>query len=52
VTMLLGGALLAAAASAVEYRRDAKLILPKDYRQWVFLTSGIGMTYSTMNALS
>jgi Cu/Ag efflux protein CusF len=45
VTMLLGGALLAAAASAVECSRDAKLILPKDYRQWVFLTSGIGMTY-------
>lgn len=37
--------LLAAAASAVVYSRDGKMLLPKDYRQWVFLSSGIGMTY-------
>jgi Cytochrome P460 len=45
VAMLLGVALLAVAARAVEYSRDTKLILRKDYRQWVFLSSGIGMTY-------
>jgi Cu/Ag efflux protein CusF len=43
--MLICLALLAATASAVEYGPDAKMILPKDYRQWVFLSSGIGMSY-------
>jgi Cu/Ag efflux protein CusF len=43
--MVLAVALLAATASAIEYSKDAKMILPKDYREWVFLSSGIGMTY-------
>lgn len=43
-------ALLAATASAVEYSPDAKMILPKDYRQWVFLSSGIGMSYLSSGA--
>jgi Cu/Ag efflux protein CusF len=43
--MLICLALLAATASAIEYSPDAKMILPKDYRQWVFLSSGIGMSY-------
>ena len=30
----------------LEYTNDGKLVLPKDYRQWVFLSAGIGMTYS------
>jgi hypothetical protein len=38
-------ALLAATASAIEYGRDAKMILPQNYRQWIFLSSGIGMSY-------
>jgi len=45
VAMLICSALLIATAGAVEYGRDAKLILPKNYREWVFLSSGIGMTY-------
>jgi Cu/Ag efflux protein CusF len=45
IAMLLGIALLAATSSAVEYGRDAKMILPRDYRAWVFLSSGIGMSY-------
>lgn len=45
VAMALAVALLAATASAIEYSSDAKMILPKDYREWVFLSSGIGMTY-------
>jgi cytochrome P460 len=36
-------------ASAVNlpvYSSDGKLALPVNYRQWVFLTSGLGMNYS------
>ncbi len=29
-----------------QYSNGTHLVLPKDYRQWVFLSSGIGMTYS------
>jgi Cu/Ag efflux protein CusF len=43
--MGLAVALMAATASAVQYSKDAKMILPKDYREWVFLSSDIGMTY-------
>ena len=31
---------------AQQYTKDGELLLPKDYRQWIFLSSGIGMTYS------
>jgi len=41
---------LAAAATAQQYTKDAELVLPKDYRNWVFLSSGIGMTYSNQPA--
>jgi hypothetical protein len=27
------------------YTGDGKMILPKDYREWTFVTSGLGMTY-------
>jgi hypothetical protein len=37
---------LAGCAAAQEYTKDGELIFPKDYRTWVFLSSGIGMTYS------
>jgi hypothetical protein len=43
--MVICISLLAVTASAVEYDRDARMILPRDYRQWVFLTSSIGMSY-------
>lgn len=33
-------------AAAQQYTKDAELIFPADYRSWVFLSSGIGMTYS------
>jgi tetratricopeptide (TPR) repeat protein len=29
------------------YTQDGKLVLPPDYRDWYFLTSGLGMNYST-----
>jgi hypothetical protein len=37
---------LAATALAQQYTKDGELVLPKDYRQWVFLSSGINMTYT------
>jgi hypothetical protein len=30
---------------APQYTSDGKMILPKDYREWTFVTSGLGMTY-------
>lgn len=35
-----------AAQSAVEYNAQGELKKPADYREWVFLSSGLGMTYS------
>ena len=37
---------LAATAVAQQYTKEDELVLPPDYREWVFLSSGIGMTYS------
>jgi hypothetical protein len=28
-----------------QFTADGQLTLPKDYRQWIFLSSGLGMTY-------
>jgi hypothetical protein len=43
---------LAASCAAQQYTKDGELILPKDYRQWVFLSSGIGMTYTKRDLVS
>jgi Cytochrome P460 len=54
---LVGCALLAAGCgrlsvqgtqpeAAAQYTASGDLIFPKDYREWVFLTSGVNMTYS------
>jgi hypothetical protein len=37
---------LTSIAAAQQYTKDGELIFPQDYRSWVFLSSGIGMTYS------
>ncbi len=29
-----------------QYTGDNKLLLPADYREWIFLSSGLGMSYS------
>jgi hypothetical protein len=42
----LAGLLFTAALAAQTYTADGELVLPPDYRQWIFLSSGIGMTYS------
>jgi len=33
------------AQSAPNYTADGQLTLPSDYREWIFLSSGLGMTY-------
>jgi hypothetical protein len=38
--------ILAATAGAQQYTKDGELLMPKDYRRWVFLSSGIAMSYS------
>ena len=44
--LLLGVASVSAQKDAVKYTQEGELVMPKDYRQWVFLSSGIGMTYN------
>ena len=34
-------------AQDVQYTTDGEMALPKNYREWVFLSSGIGMTYAS-----
>jgi hypothetical protein len=40
----------ASVATAARYTADGKLLLPSDYREWIFLTSGIDMAYSEEGA--
>jgi hypothetical protein len=53
VLFLAGAALLwqpaqlaSPAYNTPHYTQDGKLIAPQNYREWVFLSSGLGMTYS------
>ena len=45
--LVLAGAaaLVAQTGGAIQYAKDDSMVLPKDYREWVFLSSGINMTY-------
>jgi hypothetical protein len=36
----------AALAQQPQFTKDNKLVRPKDYREWIFVSSGLGMTYS------
>jgi hypothetical protein len=50
ILSVLGGLAIAAAASAqsaspAAYDAAGKLLFPKDYRTWVYLSSGVGMAY-------
>jgi hypothetical protein len=42
LTLLIGGALW---AQEPQFTKDNRLMKPADYREWVYLSSGIGMTY-------
>ena len=37
---------LAAAPPAAQFTADNQLVRPDDYREWVFLSAGLGMSYS------
>jgi hypothetical protein len=43
-------ALASVAAEAPQFAPDGQLLFPKDYREWVFLSSGLGMTYNSPDA--
>jgi len=45
VTLVVLASLHAADTSAPSYTKDGNLELPADYRTWVYLSSGLGMTY-------
>ena len=38
-------AAVSAASSALQYDASGRLLVPRDYRQWVFLSAGIDMRY-------
>jgi cytochrome P460 len=39
-------ALWAQSGGLLQYNKAGKLVFPADYREWVFLASGLGMTYA------
>ena len=39
-----------ALAADPEFTPDGKLVKPKNYREWIYLSSGLGMTYSEPGA--
>ena len=39
---------VAAAADGPQFTLDGRMTPPRDYRQWVFLSSGLGMTYGPL----
>ncbi len=38
------------AAAEPQFTRDNQLVVPTDYREWIFLSSGLGMTYGPISA--
>jgi hypothetical protein len=34
------------------YSADGQLVLPRDYREWIFLSSGLGMAYGPMAGMA
>ena len=43
--LTLAIAVCAAADDTAQFTKDGSLIFPENYREWVFLSSGLGMTY-------
>ena len=50
VRILFAASLLACLLTSLtaqpRYTADGQLTLPSDYREWIFLSSGLGMTYA------
>lgn len=44
-TVVLGLAASAGLAAQPEYTSDGQLVRPANYREWIYLSSGLGMTY-------
>jgi hypothetical protein len=44
-TLIFAAAGIAAGADGPQYTNDGKLVRPANYREWIFLSSGSGMTY-------
>jgi hypothetical protein len=45
IVLLLLAAVWALSAQDPQYTADGEMRMPKDYREWVFLSSGLAMTY-------
>jgi hypothetical protein len=45
-TLAFAGKTVTANPHVPTYTADGKLVLPADYREWVYLSSGLGMSYS------
>ncbi len=43
--LILGAAAILSAQDDPQYTKDGLMRLPANYREWVFLSSGLGMTY-------
>lgn len=50
LSIVLLAPIVGAQSAAPGYSKTGKLLLPADYREWIFLSSGIGMRYSTGGA--
>ncbi len=54
IPLVIGAIALTAASrpapDAPQYTSDGRLQLPQNYREWVFLSSGLGMTYGPIGA--
>jgi hypothetical protein len=48
----LSGADSSPVSESPRYTSDGRLQLPKDYREWIFLSSGLGMVYGPLAAAS
>src|SRR5437763_12650875 len=41
---------VAVSAQQPQFTNDGKLMRPENYREWIFLSSGLGMTYGALGA--
>jgi hypothetical protein len=48
ILLLCASALMAAQDDGPHYTADGKMLRPDNYREWVFLSSGLGMTYGPL----
>ena len=43
---------LIVSAAEPQFTADGQLVRPADYREWIYLSSGLGMNYNESNALA